>query len=167
MSVATYARFLARWAGIAAAGAALLAGASHLQAQKSDRAGSQAFLIETVGATVGSAAGFGIAVALASPDDCGEDLGCTLRKLGLALLVSAGGAATGDLVVGSMVGTRPSAPGAVVGSLAGIAAGVGVVHLLSEELDLTRSDAALFISYSLTQGIVTALGSRIGAWLRD
>jgi hypothetical protein len=66
-----------------------------------------------------------------------------------------------------MADTRPSTPGAIAGSLAGIAAGIGVVHLFSEELDLTRSDAALFVTYSLTQGIVTALGSRIGAWLRD
>jgi len=129
--------------------------------------GPSAFLVETAGATVGSAAGFGLALALSKPGECGDDLACTLEKIGLSLIVSAGGAAVGDIVAGNMADTRPSAPGAIAGSLAGIAAGIGVVHLFSEELDLTQSDAALFVTYSLTQGIVTALGSRIGAWLRD
>jgi hypothetical protein len=117
---------------------------------------------------VGSAAGIGLALAVARPDECGsDDLSCTLEKIGIALVVSAGGAAVGDVLTGRMAETRPSTAGAVVGSLAGIVAGVGVVHLLSEELDVTRNDAALFVSYSLTQGIITAIGSRIGAWLRD
>jgi hypothetical protein len=86
---------------------------------------------------VGSAAGIGLALAVARPDECGsDDLSCTLEKIGIALVVSAGGAAVGDVLTGRMAETRPSTAGAVVGSLAGIVAGVGVVHLLSEELDV-------------------------------
>lgn len=146
---------------------AMVSAATDVRAQE-PRTGSSAFLIETAGATLGSAAGFGIALAISRPDECsGDDLACVLQKIGVSLLVSAGSATAGDLVVGNMSHTRPSAPGAFIGSLAGIAAGVGFVHLLSEELDLTRSDATLFVSYSFAQGVVTALGSRIGAWIRD
>ncbi|MGH7502188.1 MAG: hypothetical protein ACREL7_10570 [Longimicrobiales bacterium] len=161
-------RFIVRFMGVVLAGALLLTGPATACAQAPERAPVSAFLIETVGGTVGSAAGFGIALALTGPDDChSDDLACTLRRLGISLLASAGGAATGDVLAGNMADTRPSPLGATIGSLAGIAAGVGIVHLFSEELDITRSDAALFVSYSLSQGILTALGSRLAAWIRD
>ena len=57
--------------------------------------------------------------------------------------------------------------GAIVGAIAGAAAGIGITHLLSEEADLTRSEIVLAFSYSISQGFVTGIGSRIGAWLRQ
>jgi hypothetical protein len=63
--------------------------------------------------------------------------------------------------------TEPSGLGAAIGALLGVPAGIGVVHLLSEDTEWVRNDAALFASYALTQGIVSAIGSRIVASLRD
>jgi hypothetical protein len=130
--------------------------------------GAGAFLIEAAGGTVGSATGFGLGVLIADVGGCGsDDIGCWLSRLGIALGISGATSAVGALLTGHMGDTQPSTAGAIVGGIAGIPAGVGVVHLISEELDLTRDDAVTWVSYVFTQGIVTALGSRIGAALRN
>ena len=135
--------------------------------QAAERTGAGALVAEAAGATLGSAAGFGLAVLINNPNECNnEDLACILEKVGVALVFSAAGAAAGDVIAGRLAETRPSTIGASIGSLAGLAAGFGVVHLISEELDLSSNDAVLFVSYSLVHGMVTALGSRIGALIR-
>ena len=132
------------------------------------RAGGAAFAIEAAGGTVGSVAGFGLGVLITNPENCSsDDLACTLEKVGAALAISAGGAALGTIWVGRAANTRPSALGAFVGGALGIVAGVGVVHLISEELDLSRENVVLWVGYTVTQGLVTALGSRLVRALRD
>jgi len=57
--------------------------------------------------------------------------------------------------------------GATVGSLAGVAAGLGVVHLITEEASIRLGRVGGVLAFSGTHGPVTALGSRIGAAIRD
>jgi len=132
------------------------------------RAGASAFAIESAGGILGSAAGFGLGVLLTNPENCAsDDLSCTLEKVAAALAISAVGSGLGTTLLGRQANTRPSAVGAFLGAVVGIVAGVGVVHLVSEELDLSRENAVQWIGYTVTQGVVTALGSRLFAALRD
>ena len=139
---------------------------SVLAAKPGAAAGAGAFVIEGFGATAGSFAGM-VAVVLATRDDCDvEDLSCNLGNAGLGLLTSTAGAALGATLAGNLAATEPSGWGAIVGAVAGSVAGIGVWHLVTEELNISRSRKVAVASYSLTQGVVTALGSRIGAALR-
>jgi len=131
------------------------------------RSTGRSFLIESLGGTVGSATGLLLGLALADPEGCNnEDLECLLEKLGIGLAASGAGAAAGTLTAGHLGRSHPSTIGTLLGAVAGIPAGIGVTHLLSEELDLTSNGAALFLAYAITHGVTTALGSRLGAWLR-
>lgn len=132
------------------------------------RAGGSAFLIEFAGATAGSLAGLGLGLLIARPDDCNnEDIECILRGIGVAGLTSFAGAPAGAVLLGNWADTSPSVWGALIGSAAGVAAGAGLLKL-AEDVD----DDALPVLYGLvlfsgTHGLLTALGSRIGAAIRD
>ena len=127
--------------------------------------GGASFAIEAAGGIGGSLLGFGLVYLLGNDCDV-EDLGCNLETafgaMALGTAVSAGGA----YLAGRLADTQPSGVGAVLGSVAGAAAGVGLWHLFTEELDLVNNDKAAVLSYSVAQGIVTALGSRIGRAIR-
>lgn len=142
--------------------AVLLAGSAAAQEPKPSRA----FAVEAVGGALGSAAGVGVGLALTGPEQCGEDLGCALRALGTSGLLSSAAAPLGVRVAGAMGETRPSMGGAVIGSLAGVAAGVGMLKLLEESTRPGIRQVPALVVHSATHGIVTALGSRIGAALR-
>ena len=122
--------------------------------------GVSAFGLEALGASVGSALGFGI-IYLARNDECDvEDLSCNLESAFAAIVVGTAGAAAGDYIIGKLFDTRPSGVGAIVGAVAGAAAAVGTWHLFREELGL-NSKAGEAATYVITQGVVTALGSRL------
>lgn len=130
--------------------------------------GAGALAIETLGGTLGSAAGFGLGVLISRVDEChSDDLQCTLEKVGIALGLSGAGAGAGSFLAGRIGATEPSGWGALIGGFVAIPAGIGVVHLISEELELSRGDFVLAASYTLTQGLLSAIGSRIGAALRE
>lgn len=132
------------------------------------RQGVPAFLPEFAGAVVGSLAGLGLGLLIARPDECNnEDLACILRGIGVAGLTAFAGAPVGAVLLGNLADSSPSVWGALIGSAAGLAAGAGLVHL-ADEVD----DDALPVLYNLvifggTHGLLTALGSRIGAAIRD
>ena len=127
--------------------------------------GAGAFVVETLGATAGSVLGF--AVIYATADDCDvEDLGCNIGKAGLGIVTSTVGATLGAVLAGNMADTRPSGLGAALGAIAGAAAGLGMWHLFTEELDISNSPTVAIGAYSVTQGVLTALGSRIGRSLK-
>jgi hypothetical protein len=141
---------------------------ARVAAARQNPTAAAAFLIELAGGAVGSLAGFGLGVLITDPEDCSsDDLLCYLEDVGIALAISGGTAGLGAVLAGRVADTHPSVPGAFVGSVVGIAAGLGVVHLISEEFDLSRDRAALWLGYTVTQGVVTALGSRLFAALRD
>ena len=124
--------------------------------------GARAFAIEAAGATAGSLLGFGV-VYLAR-DSCGvEDLGCTIKRAGLGIGLSTVGAAAGNHIAGRLGETNPSGWGAVLGAVVGAAAGVGAWHLFTEELDVANNPAAAIAVYAVTQGLITAAGSRLAS----
>lgn len=136
-------------------------------AQRSEHGFGAALGIEAAGGFLGSLAGLGLGVLVFDPDDCNnEDLECLLKDAAGVMLVGAAGSAGGAYAVGRWQDTRPSLLGAVVGSLGGLAAGLGLDHLLAEDVDLIRDEGVRLVIYSATQGLVTALGSRIGDALR-
>jgi hypothetical protein len=124
------------------------------------RSGGSAFLIEAAGGIAGSLAGF--ALVYSTADDCdSEDLACNLGNAAGAIATSTAAAAAGVYLAGRFAKTDPSGAGAAIGAVVGAAAGLGMSHLVTEELNLVDSDAGAIITFSITQGLVSALGSRI------
>ena len=144
----------------------VLAGLSAGEAAAQERSGGAAFAIEAAGGTLGSLAGYGIGRAIVDEDACGDDLGCIFSGVGTVLLASSAGATLGAWALGSAADTDPSIGGAALGSLAGAAAGLGLLKVLEEIDPQWDEGGAAVIALTLSQGIVTALGSRIGAALR-
>jgi hypothetical protein len=128
---------------------------------------TRAFTAEAAGGILGSAAGAVVGLTISEVDECGvDDLGCTIKGLGVAGIGSVIGATAGTMLAGKWADSRPSLPGAIVGSLLGAVAGAAVIHGLTEEVNLHLDKPLTVAVYSITQGIVTALGSRAAASLR-
>lgn len=144
-------------------GALALGTTAPLAAQRSD---AGRWGIEAIGATLGSAAGAAIGVAVVDRVDCGEDLYCVLGQLGLTLTLASAGAAGGDLLVGNAARTEPSVLGAAIGALVGAGAGLATTKLYDELVEHVPGRVPIVLTFTLTQGSLTALGSRIGAALR-
>jgi hypothetical protein len=125
-------------------------------------AGAAAFAIEAAGGTAGAALGY--ALTLTGPGSCADDVSCALRNAGGALLLGTVGAAGGTYASGQLLGTRPSGWGALVGAVAGAAAVIGLDHIWTDVFPDTSS--ARIVVFSVTQGLITAAGSRIAASLR-
>jgi hypothetical protein len=148
--------------------ALLLVPSARADAQRATRSGASAFAIEAAGATVGSLAGVTLGLAVSRIDRCdSEDLACILSGLSVGGVGGVVGATVGTLIVGRQFNTRPSTAGAIVGSIVGVAAGLGVVHLMTEEATIKLGRISGVLVFSATQGLVTAVGSRIGATIRD
>jgi hypothetical protein len=91
-----------------------------------------------------------------------EDLGCLIRLLGTSGVTSTIGAAAGTYYFGRQAGTRPSGVGAIVGAVVG--AGVGAFALdRLDDAGRNPSDLAMIAVYTVTQGTLTAIGSRLFA----
>lgn len=142
--------------------------ATSADAQRVTRSGVSAFAIEAAGGTVGSLAGVTLGLTVARIGSCdSEDLACILSGLSIGGLGGVVGATLGTVVAGRKFDTRPSTAGAILGSLVGVAAGLGVVHLITEEASTRLGRVGGVLVFSTTQGLVTALGSQIGASIRD
>ena len=129
-------------------------------AQQTHTGGATAVLIEAAGGTAGSLAGFALVYSTSGRCDV-EDLACNLQHAGAAVLVATAGAAAGAYLAGRLARTQPSMVGAALGAVVGAAGGIGVAHLLTEELNLVNSDTGAIIGYAVAQGTLTALGSRV------
>lgn len=128
---------------------------------------AQSFGIEALGGTVGSATGLGLGLLISRPDACGtDDIGCILERLGASGIAAAAGSALGAWGAGRWKNTEPSAIGAVIGSIAGVAAGVGMLELLERPGSGGLDPVPAFVAFTVTNGMVTALFSRIGAAIR-
>jgi hypothetical protein len=137
--------------------ASALPSSLHAQERRSSLA---SFLIEAAGASAGSLAGFTITAAVLN--DCGvDDLACDIGHVALATGVATAGAASGAIVIGKWADTEPSTGGAILGALVGAAAGIGAWHFVKEEVNVNTSDTGSRVIFAVTQGLVTALGSRL------
>lgn len=105
---------------------------------------------------------------IARPDDCdGEDIECILGGLGFVGLTTAVGGPAGLMLIGNWADTSPSGWGSAVGSVAGVAAGAGVLKLLEGLDDDTTPVLISVVAFTGTHAILTTIGSRIGAAIRD
>lgn len=130
--------------------------------------GARAFAAEALGGAIGSAIGLAVGLAVARPDDCpsDDDVVCPLRRLGVTGVIGVAGATVGTVVAGRLAGSEPSLLGAFIGAAAGAAASVGLEHLITEEMSRQIGNAGTVVLFSVTQGILAAAGSRLGAHLR-
>lgn len=127
--------------------------------------GGQSFALEAAGGIAGSMLGFG--VIYLSNDRCGvEDLGCTLEAVFTGMVLGTVASAGGAYLAGKAGDTDPSLLGASLGAIAGAGAGVGLWALFTEQLDVGNKELAAAVTYTVTQGLVTALGSRLLRSLR-
>lgn len=156
--------------GIVAVAVVLAALPARAQDMTSPRVtGAAAFATEALGGTLGAALGLVVGLAVARPDDCpsDDDVVCTLRRLGVTGIMGIAGATVGTVAAGRMRGTGPSVAGALLGAACGTAAGIGLEHLITEELSQPLGNVGAVLLFSVTQGILAAAGSRLRAQLRQ
>jgi hypothetical protein len=154
------------WARIVKLSLFVIAGLYPATATGQERSGGSAWAIDAAGGAVGSLAGFGLG-ALAMRDSCeAEDLECYLDAVGAVVLSASVGSTLGAWAAGEIGGTEPSLLGAALGSLAGAVAGAGIIKLIDEADSDGGDGGGAGFAFVVTQGMVTALGSRIGAAVR-
>jgi hypothetical protein len=146
-------------------------GAPEARAQRSAPVvarGARAFVVEALGGSAGSALGIGLGLVIAKPGGCpsNDDIACILRRLGAVGIIAVAGTTVGTVVAGRWAGTDPSIVGALLGAAVGAAAGIGLEHLITEEMNQSLGDAGAVVLFSVSQGILAAAGSRLGAALR-
>lgn len=121
------------------------------------------FAAEALGASVGSLAGL-VTVGLITENvvgvGCGDNWGCAWGSWALAGVL---GGTVGS-VAGAQIGTRlsggiPSFKGQVAGASVGIIAGAGLAYISASFLQAEK--ASVLLVYPVTQGLLTALGSRL------
>lgn len=109
---------------------------------------------EFAGSTLGSALGAlgGASLAEISDGECiPEQVICELERLAVGIVLgSTVGAIVGGQIGARLAGDAPSLPGQILGSLAGVAAAVGVVYLMS---DVSAEGAV--IAFPVTHGAIT------------
>jgi hypothetical protein len=134
-------------------------------AQESAPGGARRFAVEAAGGVLGSAVGATVGLAAFRVDKCpvDDDVKCVLGRLSLTGATSVVGATLGVVLLGRAQDTEPSIGGAFIGSVAGAAAGAGLLSATSGSRTGTSGRITSVVLYSLAQGVVTAVGSRLGA----
>lgn len=137
-------------------------------AQSVEQSDTRKLVIESAGGTLGSLAGTAIGLAAFRVDKCptDDDVVCVLERLSLTGVTSVVGATAGVVLIGRSRETDPSMPGALIGSIAGAAAGVGLLTLTERQRTGTGGRVVGVLLYGVTQGLISAAGSRIGDRLR-
>ena len=122
--------------------------------------------LQVLGGTLGSVAG--VALGLAITNDCSgeDDVVCALQSLSVTGALGAVGATAGVTVAGRPASQQPSVLGSFLGAAVGTAAGIGLHHLITEEMDQGLGKAGSFALFTISQGTFAAIGGRIGAMLR-
>jgi hypothetical protein len=122
--------------------------------------------IEAAGGTIGSVVGYGIGVGIADEDECEDEVGCILTDMSGVLFAASAGATLGTWALGSAADTSPSFWGATLGSIVGAAAGLGILEVLDQiDPDWDEGTAAV-VGFTVTQGVFTAIGSRVAKSFR-
>jgi hypothetical protein len=139
--------------------AVLLALGRPALAQRETRtADPKAFILETLGGSVGSLAGIAI-VGLASNCDV-EDLRCILLTVGAGGALGAAGATIGTSLAARATNAPRSVAGAALGSVVGTGVGLGVHWLLNRSSDRNLGDKIVVPIFVVSQGLFATLGSR-------
>jgi hypothetical protein len=140
-------------------------GAQQEDASAEDR--GSPYLVELIGGVGGSAIGFGAVVLLTDEGACGENLSCTLGNAALALTAATMGSGVGAYSIGRTFDTEPSGLGVILGTFLGVVAAVGMDTLLANEMGWSLGDVGHTATVAITQGAITALGSRLVTSLRS
>ena len=144
-------------------------GSSHTLAstpvQRSER-DYGSFALQSLGGTVGSAAGLAIGLAVTNDCDGEDDVVCGLKKASLTGAIGVIGATVGVAVVGRDASQRPSIIGSLLGGVVGSIVGIGLHHLITEEMSQQIPDVGTIALFTLSQGTFAAAGGRIGAMIR-
>jgi hypothetical protein len=119
-----------------------------------------AFAIEAAAGSAGSLIGI---AAVGLSHKCGvEDLACLIMKAGASGATGALGATLGSYAAAGYTGNPRSLGGAALGAVLGTGVGLGVHWLLNRASDRNFDDPyAVVPIFTLSQGIVSALGSRV------
>lgn len=119
---------------------------------------SGSFVLETVGGSLGSLIGVG-AVALTS---CvGDDLGCSIIRIGAGGIAGAIGATLGTTLAAHYTKSRRSVVGAALGSVVGTGVGLGVHYAFNRNSDRNLDNAVVVPIFVISQGTFAAIGSRL------
>jgi hypothetical protein len=124
------------------------------------------FGLQAVSGTLGSLAGLGIGLALTNDCTGEDDVVCALETLSIAGALGVVGATAGVAVAGRTANQRPSIVGGLLGAAAGTVIGVGLHHLITEEMNQRLNDAGTLALFTISQGSLAAAGARLGATLR-
>ena len=119
---------------------------------------SSAFVVDALGGSLGSLLGIGV-VALTSCQ--GEDLGCSIIRIGAGGVAGAVGATIGTTLAARYTGSRRSVVGAALGAVFGTGIGLGVHYAFNRNSDRNLGDAVVVPIFILSQGTFAAIGSRM------
>jgi hypothetical protein len=119
---------------------------------------SRAFVVEALGGSLGSLVGIG-AIALTSCH--GDDLGCSIIRVGAGGVVGAVGATVGTTLAAHYTNSRRSVIGAALGAIVGTGVGLGVHYAFNRNSDRNLGDAVVVPIFVLSQGTFAAIGSRM------
>jgi hypothetical protein len=139
---------------------------SRVGAQSTTTSSGSAFGMEAGAATIGGAVGAVLGLALVRPDGCGEDIACGLGRLATAGGLSVIGTVVGLKLGGRVAKTETSAAAGTVGAVVGLAAGIGLHHLITEEQSHKLGRAATIVVLTVPEGLLAALASRALVGLR-
>ncbi len=134
--------------------------------QSTMQARKPALAIEWLGGALGSAATL---TAYNVTDSCEDEpletvISCVFDTGYLWFYGSLAMSTLGAYTTGRIADTDPSAPGALLGSFLGGWAGAALTEQIRD--NMTENSAVTILSYGITHGLFTAIGSRIGASLR-
>ena len=116
------------------------------------------FVVEALGGSLGSLAGIGV-IALTS---CGgDDLGCSIIRVGAGGVTGAIGATIGTALAARYTRSRRSVVGSALGAVVGTGVGLGVHYAFNRNSDRNLGDAVVVPIFVLSQGTFAAIGSRL------
>ena len=120
--------------------------------------GAGAFVVEAVGGSAGSLIGIG---AVALTRCVGDDLGCSIIRIGAGGVAGAVGATLGTTLAAHYTGSRRSVVGAALGAVVGTGVGLGVHYAFNRNSDRNLDNAVVVPLFVLSQGTFAAIGSRM------
>jgi len=116
------------------------------------------FVVEALGGSIGSLAGIG---AVALTRCVGDDLGCSIIRIGAGGVAGAAGATLGTTLAANYTKSRRSVVGAALGAVVGTGVGLGVHYAFNRNSDRNLDNALIVPLFVLSQGTFAAIGSRL------
>ena len=143
-------------------GVLILPTVAHAQQSNSSRSSAAAsFGVEWAGSALGATAASGAFLLTVESGACGDDFGCVIDTVAGLAFISTAGSVAGLWTATEIARTDGSLLGGLAGALIGSAVGLVAADRFGGD-----SDIGIAVTLGLTQGLVTAIGARVGAALR-